>query len=431
MDKLKKYESDRKCINHIVIYDDYEHTSIPKLFEVYGISKSDARVFFNNKGPYSFTRNKVVIFEYDNGDFQVCHFIRRYGISKTCKMWNREKKVRFLSYVGGKFWSICGKSVKQMIYNDLININNFGGLFTKGNKLFDYFMNRFNWFEVISKSTICHTTSFNKIVQNKLFGERKLNVYFYGVPYNVCREIFKIKKYNEISGGNPYFLSQWKLALDVMDNIGSFRAEMYDSDYFADMVSMANKLGRRINCKWGLKRLKEEHDKWSIDLINIMVKYEDCRDLRINKIYKEFESFSGYRLLKTNMDVVAEGMLRKHCVGTYIDKIEKGICGIYSIGGYTLELRYVNNRENENLDEIMSNISSVIKFDYSLVGGLKRDILYIRQFRGYNNIDAPIELYEDVWDKVVEFMNNMDSSDDDMSLEDWLVVSREDNNLPW
>lgn len=428
MNKFNKYESDRKCINHIVLYDNYNETMIPKLFEVYGISKSDARVFFNHKGTHSFMRNKVVIFEYDNGDFQICHFIRRYGISKTCKMWNREKKVKFISYVDGKFWTIHGKSVTHMTYNDLVSMSVSFGLLKKGNKLFDYFMERFEWFEVISDLGLSHVISFNKIIENKLFGMRKLYTYIYGVPYNVCREIFKIKNYNK----NVYFLSQWKLALGVLDNIGSFRAEMYDSEFFDDMVSMAHKLGRKINCRWGLNRLKQEHDKWAIDLINIIIKYEECRDLRISNVYKEFERFSGYRLLKTNRDVVAEGMLRKHCVGTYIDKIEKGLCGIYSINDYTLEICYVDNREGNKTDEIMSNISKVIKFDHNLVNG--DNILYIRQFKGLNNIDAPVELYEEVWGRVIEFMNNMENLDeieDELSLEDWLVVGREDNNIPW
>jgi hypothetical protein len=157
---------------------------------------------------------------------------------------------------------------------------------------------------------------------------------------------------------------------------------------------MGKTLNRKVNCSWSARRLKEEHDEWSKEITDIVFTEGD-RPLNINDIFIEFSDMSGFNLLTTTKEMNIEGRKQSHCVATYVNKVDSGSCAIYSIDDYTLEL---NSKWIENYT---------------------KKVIFINQFRGYKNCDAPKELYNLVLDKLNEF-NDIDYN---------VVVGKKDNSI--
>jgi hypothetical protein len=161
--------------------------------------------------------------------------------------------------------------------------------------------------------------------------------------------------------------------------------EMIQHHLFQDACRMARILDKKVNCSWSLKRLTEEHDKWSREITFIVLSNEPVSDLIIKEVYREFAEYSGYRLLTTNIDMLGEGMIQNHCVGTYIHKVNRGQCAIYHIEGYTLEARFSTY------------------WDEKVRGFTKENVFHNGQFRGRKNESAPPELEARVNKKMEEF----------------------------
>jgi hypothetical protein len=101
-------------------------------------------------------------------------------------------------------------------------------------------------------------------------------------------------------------------------------------------------------------------------------------------------------------------MTQKHCVATYIKKIDDGGAGIYHIGGYTLELNYRS----------LSSYRIGSGNNFKTVGTENR-YLELNQFRGKYNCSAPAELQIEVQEKILAFnkaLANAHKSDSDMEL---------------
>jgi hypothetical protein len=195
--------------------------------------------------------------------------------------------------------------------------------------------------------------------------------YIYKSPYPVAKIINAgLNKYS-----NEDKLKIWKEMRKVLLYPEKITPELFEHHLFIDTCKMAATLNRKVNCGWGIKRLKAEHDKWSDEITNIILETEPLRDLRIRKVYIEFQKFSGFRLLKTNKDLLSEGIKLKHCVGTYINMVDSGTCGIYHVDGGTLQLGY---------DSSQASVSII-------------------QFRAYKNEDLPIEIKDKVKKVVSDF----------------------------
>lgn len=112
----------------------------------------------------------------------------------------------------------------------------------------------------------------------------------------------------------------------------------------------------------------------------------------------DFAEHSGLELLKTNHDMVHEGIKQHHCVGTYINSVESGRCAIYRVGDYTMELVYGDDWRIKPQDKP------------------KHKTLYINQLRGVCNIDSSKELKDEVNIKIQRFMDekNIESYDNSM-----------------
>lgn len=361
---------------------------VDKLYKVYAIDKKKARVlYFNNRGGYNVTR--VVMFKQENGNFEIAHFVETLGISITNKMYTRKKKVESLIYKDNKFYYITRtKKCTQLTYSGL---RAFVGQFAswqdiESHALIKSFMKKFTWIRFISEEPWLHGMAFNSVVRYKLYNLNDALKHKFKVPVSVIKKLKMIfKDYNMID-----ILKIWKEMKQVLVNPENLKPEVLQSHLFIDTCKMARTLDRKVNCAWSLKRLTQEHDDWAKEITNTVLEFEETRDLKLNSIYMMFAEHSGYHLLSTNKDLLREGMMQKHCVGTYINKVDNGHAGIYHVQGYTLELNY-------------HKISGV--YDTEKNEWVKSHYPYLSniQFRGKFNKNAPMELRNEVEEKILAF----------------------------
>ena len=79
-----------------------------------------------------------------------------------------------------------------------------------------------------------------------------------------------------------------------------------------DMVKQARILDRKIDLNWSKKRMLEEHNNWTRDIM----KYEIDSVEEIDYNYPEFKLMDGLELIKSNREVFEEGTIMKHCLYT-------------------------------------------------------------------------------------------------------------------
>lgn len=403
-------ESDKKEVN--------------ELFRIYKEDPFKARVKYHNKGKGSFTFTRLVLFEFNKDDFEICQFSVNFGISTTNRIYSSQKKLASISYKKGKFWCINNrnknKSICPLTYGTFVSFiqetenlytwKKEDGSFIEKSEVFKYFYKRFPWVLMLSESDISMGANMNVIKNQKLFGMKDLNRHVMKVPNNIAKIVMESKTFETLKNQGQA-IKRWHGVMKVLDNLENVTPELLNDHLFADTCKMANTLGRKINCAWGSKRLKEEHDKWAKEITRIVLDCELEYVLNIRPIYKAFANFSGYRLLKTNKDMLAEGMMQHHCVGTYIDQVDRGQSAIFHVKGYTLQLNvidlnwdtYKSRTEKvhpHHMSETYNNKGLYEKIDPS-----HNKALVNAQFRGKFNEQAPQELVDEVNKMMIDFIN--------------------------
>jgi len=382
-------------------------TKSSDLIELIGNYQKDkykARVVFFNKGRGYYTQDREVLFEYPNGDFKICKFQRTYGISKTSIMYNREKIVSQFLYVKKKFYIKHNNKFSVPSHSYLKNNPN-----GYSKEAYVYLNNRFSWMRNLMESEDGYSISLNTIVSEKLFNDRKILKHLFKAPWPVIK-ILTDKK--NIGWSFYDGLKIWKEMRQYLINVDNLKPELYYSDYFIDISKMAKTLDKKVNCSWGLRRLKEEHDEWAKIISNIVLESQALYNLNVKKIYRDFADYSGYELLKTNHDLVHEGTKQHHCVATYISSIDNGYCGIYKVKDYTLELRFEKDWRDKDKDE---------------------KVLSIGQIRGFKNCQPPREVVNEVKDFILKFSLNNNLSlykeEENNKKEQVLDIFLDDDNL--
>ena len=71
-----------------------------------------------------------------------------------------------------------------------------------------------------------------------------------------------------------FMLSDCK-SFDELTILENLKPEILNSPYFRDATKMASSLGKKVNCSWGLKRLKQEHDLYSKEIVKIILEFEE------------------------------------------------------------------------------------------------------------------------------------------------------------
>jgi hypothetical protein len=406
--KPKVSDEDKPKVKYTLLREG-DKSKVDEFIALYKNDPYKARVkFFNGKrNAYCFSR--LVMFEYENGDFQICNFTVSFGISVTNRMYSTQRKISSLIYSKKKFWIKNGSVIKPLTYGSLCEFvsNNEISLtlydIKKRNEklekslIYNIFSSRFHWIRVLSEYEYSNYLTFNTVVSKKLFGIKDLNRELFGVPYNISLILQNSSILNSSkidNQGKNRFVGLREM-LKVLIHVDHLREDMVRSHNFIDTCKMARTLGKKVNCKWGLKRLTQEHDNWAKLITQIELDCISEYEMNIRPIYHSFAEFSGYRILKTNKDMLMEGMFQKHCVGTYINDVDKGNTAIFHVKGYTLQLSVEENQE------VVREVPKV-----SLFGGGQAVIPQTRhittmkvvnkQFRGKYNESAPSKLVEEV-----------------------------------
>jgi len=387
-------ESDKKAVDELV--------------RIYKEDPLVARVkFFNNGGP---TFSRLVLFEQKNGDFELSDFTVKVGISITNRMYTTQKKVRAIYYKGGKFWyrSFGAKAVKPLLYGDLISFiaetEGYGAYSAdkplNKSKIFQLFYDRFHWFKTVLDAQHNTGINFNTIISKKLFKLKDIYKYLFRVPYNTGLELLKSKLFNNFRNQGTS-MKVWHEMVKVLDGPEHLTIEMMNDYHFLDSCKMARTLGEKINCRWGNKRLKEMHDIWAMKITNILLASELEYNLDIWPIFITFAKHSGFQVLVTNKDLLREGMMQHHCVGTYINRVNNGECAIFHVEGYTLQISkgYIGD-DDRTIVRVLG--APVDGFDFGRLPETKGKKLGLlnQQFRGKYNQDAPQELVDLVAEKL-------------------------------
>jgi hypothetical protein len=427
--KTKRFKKNTTNPNNEVRYTlikESDKKDVNELFRVYKEDPFKARVKFHNKGKNYFTFTRLVLFEFNKDEFEICQFMVKLGISTTNRIYSSQSKIISISYKKGKFWYINKRnksnSIRPLTYGNLKsfieetenmyfvkNTNDFNGK----SKVFKYFSDRFPWVLMLSESDISLGANMNVIKTQKLFGMNDLNRHVMKVPINIAKMVMDSKTFKDLTNqGQP--IKRWHGILKSLDGIENITPELLNHSYFTDTCKMAHTLGRKINCRWGTKRLVAEHDKWAKEITRIVLDCELEYDLNIRPIYKSFAKFSGYVLLKTNKDLLAEGMLQHHCVGTYINRVDKGETAIFHVKGYTLQLQVVElnwdtHKSRTVIDKEFHEtyISQTYnnKGLYEKIDPSHDKALINAQFKGRFNEQAPKELVDEVNKMLVAFVN--------------------------
>lgn len=394
--KKKVSEEDRPEVKYTLLYEG-KKDAVNELFRIYKENPFNARVkFFNDKNRISFTRQ--VIFERGN-DFEICEFRNSFGISISNRMYSSQKKIQSIIYKSGKFYykSNEGKTKKfvPLTYYHIQYFGN-GNVFGCGTTtLADFFKQRFFWFEAIQEFENAHHLNFNVIKSKKLFGNKVLCQHLYGVPYRIYKLLIENKVIEKFNNYGPP-IKVWKSSLPYLINVDKASVEILKSNYFYDTIQMAKTLDRKVNCLWGVKRLKEEHDTWAREIGNIVLDCAEEYDLKIRKEFIDFAEFSKYKLFLTNKDLLLEGMMKNHCVGTYISRVNNGECAIYSVENYTLQIMigdFLVERPNDRVSTFSKLHSGMETFKK----------LYIAQFKGKHNCSVPDDVFEGVLKMLDDF----------------------------
>lgn len=359
---------DKENFDYKVLFEE-KSSSVERLFEVYRNNPYNARVIYmnNNKDMYSYM--KVVLFTEGN-TFNIVLFKKSFGISKTNRIYSSERRMANISYKNGKFYLINNGTVKPLTLHNLRLAFNQWCCYA-----IDYLKDNFTWLRFVEEKNILTSVAFNTIISKKLYSYKKAIIHTYNVPYPIGKAIHEVndKTYNN---DVQMFIHHFKKNLEYLENITSFDTELIKTNttLFTDTLKMARILNKKVNCKWKLKRLKEMHDLWSEEITDITYMDAD-REMVIHPIFRKFSEFTNFTMLTTTKEMCLEGKKNKHCVATYVNRVESHTCAIYHIDGYTLEVRK----------------------DWSSNG------LVYGQFRGYNNCSAPVGLDEMVQKYIKEF----------------------------
>lgn len=354
-----------------VVLEEGVNKRVEKLFEIYANDKAKARAYYymNNVVSGSYVTTRTVAFEYSNGDVRIARINKRYGISTTNKMFSGESNEWVIIYKKDqdKYYFQRNYNFKGYCLNDL----GYG----VDDILKTYLCNKFpvlrTAFEQREKCHYFGAVLINVIARKKIFSQKAMLRHIWGTPYKVAENLMNVKNMDP---------NQWNEIRQALYNVENIREGFFEDKYFRDTRKFAAALGKKINCAWSEKRMKLQHDIWAKEVVEIILEFEELRNLNIRQIYKDFADFSGIQMFLTNHELIAEGRKMSHCVGTYSGEVDAGRSAIYTYGIGTLELGTTSDSED-----------------------IEKTVLYIKQFRGYDNKPVPSNEYAFVKNKINEF----------------------------
>lgn len=336
----KYYEDGHKLLG------EWKNSKIDKLKSIYEKDRYKARIIYMNDTE-NYTHFRLMLFKKKNGDFSIVRFRRTYGISKTNKMYSHEKRLHTITYKGKKFWMTFNERGKKYVTH--LSLEKLYSLDNETSKaIIKCLADRFSWINHMIDEYVLVSTSFNTIVKEKLFSLKKCLRFQYKMPLGPAKIIHAIYR----NGSGYHTAKNLKYYLDYVKNIENLKEGWFNDgqtrSIFHDTLKMAKTLNKQVNCSWTTRRLKEEHDKWAT-IITDVIFIDGNRKLSINEKYLAFAEQTNYRILKTTKEMAIEGKKNNHCVATYVGKVDRGECAIFSIGDATVEIIKSYNQNKEPL----------------------------------------------------------------------------------
>ena len=369
--------ADIKHWDYILLHEE-SNKEIDRLLALYEKNRQHARVIFLSSNYQRYSYARLCLFEDpDSDNFDIVVFRVKHGISITNKKFRHSKREATLRYREDTgFWICRNGNIRRP--NDLAHDLGINHTIIK-----QILITKFSWYRCMFENNISFDKSLtvHTVWSKKLFNLQKLLKAYYKVPIGPARLLHKVygRKPNnelikEIRDKGKFLKNVENLSKDFLSNDNEI--------IFKDSIKMAKKLGKIVNCSWGVKRLKKEHDDWSEELTNILF-VEDNKILNVSGVFHQFAEFSGYYMIKTTRGLALEGKRQKHCVGGYSASVNSGSCAIFHVNGYTLDVRSISVK-GEGFGSAKVNLSN-------------------GQFRGFLNKDAPPELEEEVNEKIKDF----------------------------
>ena len=326
-----KVEKDEYFKDSSLLLLENKSEKINHLFVAYKKNRFHARVIYMNDTS-NYSHQNLYLFNKENGDFSIVMFSKTYGISVTNKIYSHEKRLFSVIYKEGKFWCVnnMNKYKRGVKALTLFQISMLLG----NDKVLDILKERFTWVRFMCEHNVLTNVSFNTIVNKKLYSLKKALKHEYGTTHPVAKII-----HNSASKKNSRY--NFKKMLNHLKNVEALKPDWLEnehSDLFLDSVHMAKILNKKINCSWSLRRLKEEHDNMSKDISEIIY-HESDRELNIRAVFREFEEYSNFNMIKTTKGLYLEGKKQAHCVATYVNSVEHGRCAIYTFNEFTVKIR--------------------------------------------------------------------------------------------
>jgi hypothetical protein len=188
----------------------------------------------------------------------------------------------------------------------------------------------FNWF---SDKLYGFVTKgiFEKMMSGKITNNLDLcKAYIKAMRLNCSPALFlQLFTSNEVMISKSDFLRQASVAKDINHLIEYLMNENKEVTYekhhmFNDMIKEAQILEKKIDYTWSFNRLKEEHKKWTEEIMKVEI--DSLEDVPVKNIekYVRYTPFN-FRLLTTQKEVFYEGKTMKHCVYTsYWNSIKEG-----------------------------------------------------------------------------------------------------------
>lgn len=357
--------------NNMTLVKSKSTKELDKLLELYKKDKIASRVFFYSKRSDIFCNYHLFVFEGKNKNFKISVRETRYGINKNSIIYNNSKNILSITFKDNKFHYVFhngrSKSVRQLNLRHLYDLKyDFNGVFN--DIILDFIKNRVDWLEGVFNNGILNLeTTLNKINKDKLFTKKKqLNHKYKGLfSYEMIKQLEEI---NSWSLDSIFYYKEYIKNFNKL-NISDLRSGD-NNQLLVDTLSMAKSLNLKVNLGWSPKRLKLEHDKMS----KTITEYLYCNDNQpINNAQWgiDFDNYTNedLTLIKDTKSLAYEGMRMCHCVATYLNKINTGLCCIFNYKNlYTLELQLDNSSDN----------------------------LTITQFKGFQDKEVPINIYSEV-----------------------------------
>ena len=184
--------------------------------------------------------------------------------------------------------------------------------------VFKYF--NFNWF---SQRLYPFVTKgiFEKMVAGKITNNTEVcKAYIKAMRLNCSPNLFLQLFTSDYTMSKSDFLRQASVAKDVnhfIEYTMSVGKENSRDKYhiLSDMIKEAQILEKKIDFTWSFNRVKEEHKKWTEEIMQVEI---DGLDDQVITNVEKFDRYTPkqFKLLKTQKEVFYEGKTMKHCIYT-------------------------------------------------------------------------------------------------------------------